>query len=199
MRVTRQKSETAIWRRRQKYFCCRFLRADSWPSSFWNWRIETTKSWVSGLTEQSEEKLLDQTHDKERNHCGWAPEILGAGWRMFQKVHHHWSLHQSGSENLPLVLHVWAQIEAFCRMGCPVLKVEWTSCYFALTKIKCKIVCVFCNQRLFRWWCVETASSMPETSTRCSAASKSTTPSQSVSSHVMPSLLSLTDFQAFSP
>lgn len=105
------------------------------------------------------------------------PEILCAVWRMFQKVHHHWSLLQSecpercfspqmkethggtqkepiacsvfgfskiilwfchsglrilrileflcfftlGSENLPPLLLVWAQIEAFCRMGCPVL------------------------------------------------------------------------------
>lgn len=56
---------------------------------------------------------------------------------------------------------------------------------------------MFCNQRHFRWWCVETASSMPETSTRCSAASKSTTPLQSVSPHVRPSLLLLPGVQRF--
>ena len=51
---------------------------------------------------------------------------------------------------------------------------------------------MFCNQRLFRWWCVETVSSTPETSTRCCAASKSTTRWQSVSSRMTRSLLSLT-------
>lgn len=44
---------------------------------------------------------------------------------------------------------------------------------------------------------METASSMLETSTRCSAASKSMTPLQSVSPHMMRSLLSLTGFQPF--
>lgn len=45
-----------------------------------------------------------------------------------------------------------------------------------------KLVRVFRNQRRSRWWCAETDSSTPETSIRCSAASKSTTPSPSVSS-----------------
>lgn len=64
-------------------------------------------------------------------------------------------------------------------------------------KKKCKIVCVFCNQRLFRWWCAEMASSMPETSTRCSATSKSMTPLQSVSLRMMCLLLSLSVIEPF--
>lgn len=72
----------------------RFLAFSIPKPKDWN-NQNSFQSWLSGQTEQSEEKLRDQTHDKDRDHCGWAPGILCADGRLFQKVNHHWSLHQA--------------------------------------------------------------------------------------------------------